>query len=72
MAERLLLMLLQTETQCNVASCWVVMAEVTHKNLEHKHILGCCTASVKRESLAPFRVVRASLLFSLATKQNLE
>lgn len=66
-------MLLQTKTQCNVASCWVVnTAEVTHINLERKHVLGCCAASVKRETLAPFRVVRASLLFSLATKQNLE
>lgn len=66
-------MLLQTETQRNVASCWVVnTAEVTRINLEHKQVLGCCTASVKRESLPPFRVVRASLLFSLATKQNLE
>lgn len=62
----------QTKTQCNVASRWVAnMAEVTHTNLEHKHTKSCYTASVKHKTLPPYRGVRVSLLFCLATKQNL-
>lgn len=50
------------------------MAEVTHTNLEHKHVKSCYSASVKRKTLPPFRGggVRVSLVFCLATKQNLK
>lgn len=68
----LLLTRLLTKAQCNVASCWVSdMAEVAHTNLEHKHTKSC-TASVKCMTLPPYRGVSVSLLFCLATKQNLE
>lgn len=63
----------QTKALCNVASCWVAnMAEVTHTNLKHKHAKSCYSASVKCKTLPPFRGVGVSLLFCLATKQNLE
>lgn len=71
-AKELLFMPTPTKTQCSVASCWIPnRAEVTHTNLEPKRAKCCYAASHK--TLPPFGGgVRVSLLFSLATKQNLE
>lgn len=61
----------KTKTLCDVASCWLAsIAEVAHTNLEHAKSRN--TASVKCKTLPPFRGVRVSLLFCLATKQNLK
>lgn len=60
-------------TRSCFTSRWVLnMAEVLHTNQDYKQFKSCYNPSVKCKTPPPFSRVRVSLLFSLATTQNLE